>query len=222
MMRHLARLLNRLLCTLSASRNWHVHQFDVKNAFLHGTFSQIVYIHQAPGFRDPRRPDHVCLLQRSLYGLKQAPHAWFQCFESYATRVGFSHSRCDTSLFIYKQGPDIAYLLLYIDDILPTTSSTTFLQRIIASLHHEFSMTNLGLLNYFLCIFVTRTTKRMFLCQKKYAAKVLKRSGMHNCHSCQTPVDTEFKLGVDGTLISNPSIYMSLAGALEYLTNDIK
>ncbi|GJU26823.1 ribonuclease H-like domain-containing protein [Tanacetum coccineum] len=189
---------------LAASRNWHVYQFDVKNAFLHGTLSQVVYIHQPPGFRDPRHPDHVCLLQRSLYGLKQAPHAWFKCFESYATRVGFSHSRCDTSLFINKQGPDIRVVneldvQQTVYDILPTASSTTFFQRIIASLDHEFSMTNLGPLNYFFCISVTRTTKGMFLFQKKYATKVLKCSGMHNCHSCRTPVDTKFKLGADGT-----------------------
>nr|GEY21183.1 NUDIX hydrolase 25 [Tanacetum cinerariifolium] len=35
--------------------------------------------------------------------LKQAPRAWFQRFVGYALRVGFSFSRCDSSLFIYRQ-----------------------------------------------------------------------------------------------------------------------
>ncbi|GKC81864.1 ribonuclease H-like domain-containing protein, partial [Tanacetum coccineum] len=39
-------------------------------------------------------------LDRSSYGLKQAPRAWFQQFAGYALRVGFSSSRCDSSLFI--------------------------------------------------------------------------------------------------------------------------
>nr|GEZ90434.1 hypothetical protein [Tanacetum cinerariifolium] len=43
-------------------------------------------------------------LDRSLYGLKQAPRAWFQRFAGYITTVGFTPSRCDSSLFIYKQG----------------------------------------------------------------------------------------------------------------------
>ncbi|GKE85742.1 ribonuclease H-like domain-containing protein [Tanacetum coccineum] len=92
------------MLSLAISRHWPVHQLDVKNAFLHRSLSETVYMHQPPGFRDPRHPNHVCLLQRSLYGLKQAPRAWFQLFAAYAARVGFLHSRCDSSLFIYRQG----------------------------------------------------------------------------------------------------------------------
>ncbi|GJW32687.1 ribonuclease H-like domain-containing protein [Tanacetum coccineum] len=58
----------------------------------------------------------------------------------------------------------------------------------------------------------------MFLCQKKYATEVLERAGMRNCHSCRTLVDTESKLGVDGTSVSDRIVYKSLAGALRYLT----
>nr|GEV51571.1 ribonuclease H-like domain-containing protein [Tanacetum cinerariifolium] len=68
-------------------------------------------------------------LDRSLYGLKQAPRAWFQRFESYITRVGFSHSRCNSSLFIYRQRIDTAYLLPYVDDIVLTASSKHLLQQ---------------------------------------------------------------------------------------------
>nr|GEY87712.1 ribonuclease H-like domain-containing protein [Tanacetum cinerariifolium] len=70
-----------------------------------------VYMHQHPGFVDSRYPHRVYLLQKSLYGLKQAPRAWFQRFAGYATRVGFSHSRCDSSLFIYTQGSQKKYAL---------------------------------------------------------------------------------------------------------------
>ncbi|GJV71157.1 ribonuclease H-like domain-containing protein [Tanacetum coccineum] len=59
-----------------------------------------------------------------------------------------------------------------------TASSTALLQRIIASLHIEFDMTDLGALNYFLGISVRRDSKVMFLSQKKYALELLDRAHM--------------------------------------------
>ncbi|GJU72826.1 ribonuclease H-like domain-containing protein [Tanacetum coccineum] len=172
-----------------------VHQLDVKNAFLHGDLTETVSMHQPPGFQDSQHPDYVCLLQRSRYGLKQAPRAWFQRFASYITRVGFQHSRCDSSLFIYRRGTDTAYLLLYVDDIVLTASSESLLRQIIASLHQEFSMTDLGSLNYFLGISISRDS-----------------SGI------RIPIDTESKLRADGDHVSDPTLYRSLAGSLQYLT----
>ncbi|GJT66043.1 ribonuclease H-like domain-containing protein [Tanacetum coccineum] len=64
------------ICTalsLAVSRQWPIHQLDVKNAFFNDDLSETIYMHQPPGFVDSRYPNHVCLLQRSLYGLKQAP-----------------------------------------------------------------------------------------------------------------------------------------------------
>ncbi|GJZ53264.1 ribonuclease H-like domain-containing protein [Tanacetum coccineum] len=106
-------------------------------------------------------PHHVCLLQKLLHGLKQAP-----------------------------QGNDIAYMLIYVDDIILTASSSDLLKQIISSLYAEFSMTDLGPLNYFLGIFAQRTSS----------------------------ADTDSKLGPDGDLVSDPAQYRSLVGSLQYLT----
>ncbi|GJS02611.1 ribonuclease H-like domain-containing protein [Tanacetum coccineum] len=176
----------RMVLSLAASRHWPIHLLDVKNAFLHGDLSEIVYMHQLPGFRDSVHPDH--------------------------------HSRCDSSLFISRQGTYTAYLLLYVDDIVLTASSETLLRQITASLHHEFSMKDLGSLNYFMGISVTRDSSGLFLSQKKYAVEILKRAHMVNCNPCRTPVDMESKLGVDGDPVSYPTLYRSLAGSLQYLT----
>ncbi|GJU96536.1 ribonuclease H-like domain-containing protein [Tanacetum coccineum] len=99
---------------LAVSRQWPIHQLDVKNAILHGHLTETVYMHQPPGFIDSTHSEYVCLLQKSLYGLKQAPRAWFQRFSSYAIRAGFYHSKTVSSLFIFHKGPDTAYLLLYV------------------------------------------------------------------------------------------------------------
>nr|GEY92024.1 ribonuclease H-like domain-containing protein [Tanacetum cinerariifolium] len=90
--------------------------------------------------------------------------------------------------------------------------------QIIASLHREFSMTDLGALNYFLGISVTRDSSGMFLSQRKYAIEILERAHMVGCNPSRTPVDTESKLGDGGTPVVDPTLYRSLAGSLQYLT----
>nr|GFB81708.1 ribonuclease H-like domain-containing protein [Tanacetum cinerariifolium] len=117
-----------------------------------------------------------------------------------------------------RTGTDIAYLLLYVDDIVLTASSTAFLQQIITFLHAEFSMTDLGPLDYFFGVSVTRDTFGMFLSQQKYATEVLERAGMLTCNPCRTPVDTNSKLFADGDPVFDLTLYRSLAGALQYLT----
>ncbi|GJS00244.1 ribonuclease H-like domain-containing protein [Tanacetum coccineum] len=124
---------------------------------------------------------------------------------------GFHHSHCDSSLFIYRQGMDTAYLLLYVDDIVLTASSKTLLQHIISLLHQDFSMTDLGSFNYFLGISVTRDSTGMFLSQPKYAAEILERAHMANCNPSRTPVDIESKTGDDGDPVFDPTLYRSLA-----------
>ncbi|GKC20039.1 ribonuclease H-like domain-containing protein [Tanacetum coccineum] len=158
------------------------------------------------------KPGTICT--RSLYRLNQAPRAWFQRFASYITRVGFHHSRCDTSLFIYRQGLDTAYFLLYVDEIVLTASSSELLQ----SLHQEFAMIDLGPLNYFLGVSVTRDSLGLFLSHQKYVVEILEKAHMLICNPSQTPVDTESKLGVGGDPVSDPTLYQSLSGSLQYLT----
>ncbi|GKD44173.1 ribonuclease H-like domain-containing protein, partial [Tanacetum coccineum] len=53
---------------------------------------------------------------------------------------------------------------------------------------------------------------------KKYAIELLDRAHMDNCNSSRTPIDTESKLRGDGDLVSDPTLYRSLAGSLQYLT----
>ncbi|GKA75791.1 ribonuclease H-like domain-containing protein [Tanacetum coccineum] len=82
--------------------------------------------------------------------------------------------------YVCLQGTGTAYLLLYVDDIVLMDSSESLLQQIIRSLHKEFAMTDLGPLNYFLGISVTRDSSRLFLSQKKYAIEILNRAHMAN------------------------------------------
>ncbi|KAK9101819.1 hypothetical protein Sjap_019073 [Stephania japonica] len=43
--------------------------------------------------------------------------AWHQRFATHITSFGFVESKADASLFVYKHGTSIAYLLLYVQSI---------------------------------------------------------------------------------------------------------
>ncbi|GJT95487.1 ribonuclease H-like domain-containing protein [Tanacetum coccineum] len=103
-------------------------------------------------------------------------------------------------------------------DTILAASYEVLLQHIIASLHQEFSMSDLGSISYFMGISVMRNSSGMFLSQHKYAAKILERAHMVHCNPCRIPIDTEPKLGADGDPVYDPTLYSSLAGALQYLT----
>ena len=164
---------SRLVLDLALSKKWPIHQLGVKNAFLNGDLEETIYMHQPLGFKDETKPDHVCLLHKALYGLKQAPRAWYQRFASFVKRVGFKQSNSDSSLFIHHSSSGTAYLLLYVDDILLTASSTKLRDSIITFLNAEFAMTDLGKLHFFLGISIKYNDTGMVLQQKTYAMEIL-------------------------------------------------
>jgi hypothetical protein len=189
-----------IVCTVLAiavSHDWPVQQLDVKNGFLHATLSETVFCSQPTGFADLAHPDLVCCLHKSLYGLKQVPRAWYNRFATYLLFLGFVEAKVDTLLFIFRRGADMVYLLLYVDDIILTASSTTLLRRTASTLQREFAMKDLGPLHHFLGITVERRPDGMFLHQRTYTLDIIKRAAMADCRLCTTLVDLQVKLAVD-------------------------
>jgi hypothetical protein len=178
----------RSVLSVAVSQDWSLHQLDMQNAFLHGVLEEDVYIKQPRGFEDPSKPNYHCKLDKALYGLKQAPRAWYSRLSFKLQALGFIASKIDISLFIYKKGPVIIYLLVYVDDIIITSSSLAAIDALLADLWSNFALKDLGSLNYFLGIQVTCLSNGILLSQEKYATDLLRRVGMLFCKPVSIPM----------------------------------
>uniref|UniRef100_A0A2N9HYA6 Reverse transcriptase Ty1/copia-type domain-containing protein n=1 Tax=Fagus sylvatica TaxID=28930 RepID=A0A2N9HYA6_FAGSY len=209
----------RLVLSLAVSLNWPLRQLDVRNAFLHGTLQEEVYMTQPPGYVHPYFPSHVCKQHKSFYGLKQAPRAWFESFTGQLLHLSFTASSIDSFLFIFQDKQVIAYLLFYVDDIVLTSNTLAYLDQLIKSLSSIFELKDLGNLSYFLGLQVTRTSQALYLSQTKYATNLLHKHHMFDTKPAKTPCSPNTRLThTDGTQLSEPHSYRSLVGALHYLT----
>jgi hypothetical protein len=79
--------------------------------------------------------------------------------------LGFVEAKSDTSLFVFRRGTDMVYLLLYVDDIVLAASSAALLQQTISALKREFAMKDLMALHHFLGVSIHNQADGLFLTQ---------------------------------------------------------
>ena len=186
----------RVLLSLAANLDWPLHQFDVKNAFLHGDLEEEVYMDIPPGYTSSPTAGIVCRLQKALYGLKQSPRAWFGRFSMAMKKYGFQQSNSNHTLFLKQRQEKVTALIIYVDDMIITRDDTEEIYKLHKHLATEFEIKSLGGLKYFLGIEVARSKRGIFLSQRKYVLDLLTEVGMLDCKPTDTPMVQNQKLGI--------------------------
>jgi hypothetical protein len=203
----------RLVLSLALTSGWSIRQIDIQNAFLHGLLTEEVYMSQPLGFNHPQFPNHVCRLQKALYSLKQAPRAWFSRLSSKLVEFGFKASQSDSSLFVYTSAELIMYVLIYVHDIIITSSKPKAIDGLLSHMDSAFAVKNLGDLNFFLGIKASTSSTGITLCQRQYILDILKCTNMTDAKPICSPMATTTHLSAfDGEVFDDPSLYRSTMG----------
>ncbi|KAM1221734.1 hypothetical protein ACFX2J_009352 [Malus domestica] len=214
----------RFVMALVAHYDLHLHQMDVKTAFLNGFLEEEIYMKQPEGFVDSGGKELVCKLRKSIYGLKQASRQWYLRFDEVMQSHGFVENSEDKCIYFKSSGRHFTILVLYVDDILIASTNLTLLHETKLILSDNFEMKDMGEASYVLGIEITRDKKRGLLgiSQKGYIDKILKRFNM-TCSGCDVPVtkgDKLSKLQSPKTeaekLEMNDKPYASVVGSLMY------
>jgi Reverse transcriptase (RNA-dependent DNA polymerase) len=215
----------RLLLALAALEDWEIHQLDVKSAFLNGVLDEEIYMEQPQGFIIAGKETKVCRLRKAIYGLKQASRAWNQQFHGVLIELGFTRTFSDAGIYVYQQrgGDGPLFIILYVDDITILGASLKAVKRLKADLSKRYEITDLGEIESYLGIRITRDRprKRLEIDQSGYITDVLDRFGMAdaNPHNTPLPAGAEVHLVKYTEQASQSEIknYQSLIGSLLYV-----
>ncbi|WVZ93229.1 hypothetical protein U9M48_039227 [Paspalum notatum var. saurae] len=191
---------------------------DVKSAFLNGELKELVYVAQPPGFVVEGASNRVLRLRKALYGLRQAPRAWNAKLDASLAQLGFQRSSSEHGIYTRGHGDSRLIIGVYVDDLIISGASGEEISCFKQEMKSIFSMSDLGLLSYYLGIEVSQGRDGITLCQAAYAKKLLERCGLAHCNAAKVPMEERMKLSrhsISPTV--NATEYRRVIGGLRYL-----
>ena len=218
----------RVLMALAAHQDLDIWSVDVKGAYLYGKMDREMYMRQPPGFSDPCKPDHVCLLNKSLYGCCQSGSIWHSVLHGFLTTEGFTQSEADECMYFQRtQTKQLFVVLVFVDDMLLITLDHQAVAKLKAALRAQFTIHDLGSASQFLNIEILRDrpNRRILLRQSGYIATLLSDHEISEQMASSTPALPHIRLRHaapddptgDEVSVMHSKPYRELVGSLMYL-----
>ncbi|KAL4023398.1 hypothetical protein IC575_017151 [Cucumis melo] len=108
----------QILLSIATFYDYEIWQMDVKIAFLNGNLEESIYMVQPKGYIQKDQEQKVCKLQKSIYGLKQASRSWNIRFDIAIKSYDFEQNVDEPCVYKRIINSTVAFLVLYVDDIL--------------------------------------------------------------------------------------------------------
>lgn len=122
-------------------------------------------------------------------------------------------------MFILHNSSYFTAILVYIDDIILTGSSSSHLISVKEFLASKFNLKDLGHLNYFLGLEIARSPSGIYIHQRKYALNLLSNTGLLAAKPSKIAMESKLSLSTtSGFPLADGTSYRRLVGQLIYLT----
>ena len=152
---------------------------------------------------------------RSLYGLKQSRRNWNSLLSTELTNNGFKQSLTDPCIYVKHDSKDILILLVWVDDMILISSSTSMLDNENKALSQKFKMKDLGPISRFLEIDFMVKHGKIEMSQRSYLERVLHRFDMYDCKAKNTPSEAKLNFSENSSQF-DPRKYHEAIGSLIY------
>ncbi len=210
----------RLLFAAAAATGQVVLQADFPNAYLNADMNEDVYVCQPYGIYNHADSQKVCLLRKALYGCPISGKKWHDAIASSIKTLEYKHSVIDHCLFTRNINGYHEILLIYVDDVLVTSSGGKERAEVqLNELENIYDIKRLGKATHMLGIGVHQNEGHITLEQTAHAEKILNETEYTNVKPRGTPWDSQY-VGKDETLDTTHTVlFRRILGQLMYLAN---
>ena len=217
----------RLLFSIAAIDDLHIHQMNVVSAYLAGHLEEEIYmkISESLSLNTLRAlPRHVCRLIKDLYELKQSGWVWNNTFRATLMSMEFKKFSDNNSVFLNRKSGVV--IALYVDNLLLFGRDLGAIKDVKQRLQTVYKMKDLGEAKICLRIWIQQDWKNWTLTinQQIYIEKILKNFFMTDFKPVSTSIDSYESINSlykDGESMANQLEYQQAVESLMYIITAI-
>jgi hypothetical protein len=140
----------RTVLTITAHRDWEIHQIDIKSAYLNTALKDTIYMRALPGYLKTEDFGKVLLLLRSLYGSKQAGFEWSKELKMFFLDYVFTRSQVDQAIYFRRNVEEHTIITISVDDMAVISKRLWDIEHFKVELRERFNISDLGELTWLL------------------------------------------------------------------------